>query len=44
VSKTEALVRKWQSDCMTMADPADLQELEDRIAAELRGYDEQADD
>ena len=39
--RAESLVRKWQSDCMTMVDPADLQELENRIAAELRGYGEQ---
>lgn len=34
--RAEALVKKWQVDCLPMADPADLQELEDRIAAELR--------
>lgn len=34
--RAEALVRKWQSDCQPMADPTDLQELENRIAYELR--------
>jgi len=34
--QAEALVVKWHADCRPMADPTDLQELEDRIAAAFR--------
>lgn len=36
--RAESLVVKWHADCRPMADPIDMQELEDRIAAELRAW------